>query len=145
MCNYLAFIQKYILLQSESFRVGSISEKQRFFHLPNEINYFESMYAIIDFNGSQYKVEKDSKLYVNRLETPEGDTFEIERVLLVDNDGDVKVGTPVVKDAKVSAKVLQHLKGDKEIIFKKKRRKGYKVKNGHRQYLTQIQIEDIVA
>jgi large subunit ribosomal protein L21 len=106
---------------------------------------FESMYAIIDFNGSQYKVEKDSKLYVNRLETPEGETFEIERVLLVDNDGDVKVGTPVVKDAKVSAKVLQHLKGDKVIVFKKKRRKGYKVKNGHRQYLTQIQIEDIVA
>ena len=103
------------------------------------------MYAIIDFNGSQYKVEKDSKLYVNRLETVEGESFEIDRVLLVDNDGKVKVGTPVVKGAKVTAKVLQHLKGDKVIVFKKKRRKGYKVKNGHRQYLSQIQIEEIVG
>lgn len=103
------------------------------------------MYAIIDFNGFQYKVEKDTKLYVNRLETAEGETFEIEKVLLVDNDGKVKVGTPLVKGAKVSAKVLEHLKGDKVIVFKKKRRKGYKVKNGHRQYLTQIQIEEIVG
>ena len=103
------------------------------------------MYAIIDFNGSQYKVEKDSKLYVNRLETAEGESFDIEKVLLVDNDGKVKVGTPVVKGAKVTAKVLEHLKGDKVIVFKKKRRKGYKVKNGHRQYLSQIQIEEIVG
>ena len=103
------------------------------------------MFAIIDFNGSQYKVEKDKKLYVNRLETAEGESFEIEKVLLVDNDGKVKVGTPVVKGAKVTAKVLQHLKGDKVIVFKKKRRKGYKVKNGHRQYLSQIQIEEIVG
>jgi large subunit ribosomal protein L21 len=103
------------------------------------------MYAIIDFNGSQYKVEKDTKLYVNRLETPEGETVEIDRVLLVDNDGKVKVGTPVVKAAKVTAKVLSHVKGDKVIVFKKKRRKGYRVKNGHRQYLTQIQITEIVG
>jgi large subunit ribosomal protein L21 len=103
------------------------------------------MYAIIDFNGSQYKVEKDAKLYVNRLETPEGETIEIDRVLLIDNDGDVKIGTPVVDAAKVTAKVISHLKGDKVIVFKKKRRKGYKVKNGHRQYLTQIQIEEIVG
>ena len=103
------------------------------------------MYAIIDFNGFQYKVEKSTKLYVNRLETAEGETFDIEKVLLVDNDGKVKVGTPLVKGAKVSAKVLEHLKGDKVIVFKKKRRKGYKVKNGHRQYLTQIQIEEIVG
>jgi large subunit ribosomal protein L21 len=104
-----------------------------------------NMYAIIDFNGFQYKVEKDAKLYVNRLEAAEGETFDIEKVLLVDIDGKVKVGTPVVKGAKVSAKVLEHLKGDKVIVFKKKRRKGYKVKNGHRQYLTQIQIEEIVG
>lgn len=103
------------------------------------------MYAIIDFNGFQYKVEKDTKLYVNRLETAEGESFDIEKVLLVDNDGKVNVGTPLVKGAKVSAKVLEHLKGDKVIVFKKKRRKGYKVKNGHRQYLTQIQIEEIVG
>ncbi len=103
------------------------------------------MYAIIDFGGSQYKVEKETKLYVNRLETAEGETFDIEKVLLVDNDGKVKVGTPLVKGIKVTAKVLEHLKGDKVVVFKKKRRKGYKVKNGHRQYLTQIQIEEIVG
>ena len=103
------------------------------------------MYAIIDFGGSQYKVETNKKLYVNRLETPEGESFDIERVLLVDNDGKVKVGTPTVKGAKVTAKVVEHMKGDKVIVFKKKRRKGYKKKNGHRQYLTQIQIEEIVG
>ncbi|MCF8357770.1 MAG: 50S ribosomal protein L21 [Prolixibacteraceae bacterium] len=103
------------------------------------------MFAIIDFGGTQYKVEKDTKLYVNRLETEEGESFDIEKVLLVDNDGKVKVGTPVVKGAKVTAKVLEHLKGDKVIVFKKKRRKGYRVKNGHRQFLTQIQIEEIVG
>ncbi|MFA9389236.1 MAG: 50S ribosomal protein L21 [Prolixibacteraceae bacterium] len=103
------------------------------------------MYAIIDFGGTQYKVEKDKKLFVNRLETAEGETFDIERVLLVDNDGVVSIGTPVVEGAKVTAKVLEHLKGDKVIVFKKKRRKGYRVKNGHRQYLTQIQIQEIVG
>ncbi len=103
------------------------------------------MYAIIDFGGFQYKVEKDYKLYVNRLETAEGESFEIEKVLLIDNDGKVQVGTPTVEGAKVTAKVLEHLKGDKKIVFKKKRRKGYRVKNGHRQYLTRIQIEEIVA
>jgi large subunit ribosomal protein L21 len=103
------------------------------------------MFAIIDFGGTQYKVEKDTKLYVNRLDTEEGESFDIEKVLLVDNDGKVKVGTPVVKGAKVTAKVLEHLKGDKVIVFKKKRRKGYRVKNGHRQFLTQIQIEEIVG
>lgn len=145
------FIQRFVYhlkiytFAVRKFRVGPKSEKQWFFRLPNEINYFNYMYAIIDFNGSQYKVEKDTKLYVNRLETAEGETFEIDRVLLVDNDGKVKVGTPVVKGAKVSAKVLEHLKGDTVIVFKKKRRKGYKVKNGHRQYLTRIQIEEIIA
>lgn len=103
------------------------------------------MYAIIEFAGQQFKVEKDSKLFVHRMETAEGESFEIEKVLLVDNDGDVKVGTPMVEGVKVTAKVLEHLKGDKVIVFKKKRRKGYRVKNGHRQYLTQIQIEDIVG
>jgi large subunit ribosomal protein L21 len=103
------------------------------------------MYAIIDFGGSQYKVEKDKKLFVNRLETAEGESFDIDRILLVDDNGAVKVGTPLVEGAKVTAKVLEHLKGDKLIVFKKKRRKGYKVKNGHRQYLTQIQIEEIVG
>lgn len=103
------------------------------------------MYAIIDFGGTQYKVEKDKKLFVNRVETAEGESFDIDRVLLIDDNGAVKVGTPVVEGAKVTVKVLEHLKGEKVIVFKKKRRKGYRVKNGHRQYLTQIQIEEIVG
>ncbi|MBP7507355.1 MAG: 50S ribosomal protein L21 [Prolixibacteraceae bacterium] len=103
------------------------------------------MFAIIDFGGFQYKVEKDSKLFVNRLETEEGQTFDIDKVLLIDNDGDVKVGTPVVEGAKVTAKVLEHLRGDTVIVFKKKRRKTYRKKNGHRQYLSQIQIQEIIG
>ncbi len=101
------------------------------------------MYAIVDIAGKQFKVQKDQKLYVHRLDAEEGKNVEFSQVLLVDNEGKVKVGTPSVKGASVNAKVLQHLKGDKVIVFKKKRRKGYKVRNGHRQYLTQIQIENI--
>jgi large subunit ribosomal protein L21 len=103
------------------------------------------MYAIIEFAGQQLKVEKNAKLFVNRLDATEGDLIEIEKVLLIDNDGNVRIGTPLVEGVTVKAKVLEHLKGDKVIVFKKKRRKGYRVKNGHRQYLTQIQIEEIVG
>ena len=103
------------------------------------------MYAIVDIAGFQYKVEKDKKYFVNRLSQNEGEQVEFDNVLLVDNDGDVKVGKPTVEGAKVSAKVVAHDKADKKIIFKKKRRKGYEKKNGHRQPVTQIQIDDIVA
>ena len=103
------------------------------------------MYAIVDIAGKQFKVEKDQKLYVHRLQAEEGKSVDFDQVLLVDDEGTVKVGTPSVKGATVKAKVLEHLKGDKVIVFKKKRRKGYKVRNGHRQYLTQIQIESIKA
>ncbi len=103
------------------------------------------MYAIVDIAGFQYKVEKDKKYFVNRLSQNEGEQVEFDNVLLVDNDGDVKVGKPNVEGAKVSAKVVSHDKADKRTIFKKKRRKGYQNKNGHRQPVTQIQIEDIVA
>ncbi len=98
------------------------------------------MYAIVEIAGQQFKVEKDRKLYVHRLEGEEGSSLSFDKILLVDNDGQVKVGTPVVEGAQVKAKILRHLKDDKVIVFKKKRRKGYKVKNGHRQYLTQIAI-----
>ena len=101
------------------------------------------MYAIVDIAGHQFKVEKDRKIFVNRLSAEEGDTVEFEKVFLTDNDGDVKIGTPVVEGAKVTAKVLSHIKGEKVIVFKKKRRKGYKKRNGHRQYLSWIQIESI--
>ena len=100
------------------------------------------MYAIVEIAGQQFKVEKDRKVYVHRLAAAQ---IEFDSVLLVDNDGQVKIGTPKVEGAKVTAKVLSHLKGDKVIIFKKKRRKTFERKNGHRQYLTQIQIESINA
>jgi len=103
------------------------------------------MYAIVDIAGQQFKVEKDNKIYVNRLEQNEGDSVTFDKVLLVDDGKSPKVGTPVVAGAEVSATVLGHLKGDKVIIFKKKRRKGYQKENGFRSSLTQIQIVDIKA
>ena len=103
------------------------------------------MYAIVEIAGQQFKVEKDRKVYVHRLAAEEGAQVEFENVLLVDNDGQVKVGAPVVKGAAVKCKILKHLKDDKVLVFKKKRRTGYQKCNGHRQYLTQILIEEIVA
>jgi len=102
------------------------------------------MYAIVDIAGQQFKVEKDQKVYVHRLDAEEGSDVELGKVLLVENNGKVQVGNPVVKGARISAKVLLHCKGDKVLVFKKKRRKGYQKLNGHRQYLSQIQIQDIV-
>jgi large subunit ribosomal protein L21 len=98
------------------------------------------MYAIVEIAGQQFKVEKDQQIFVHRLDTKEGSKVDFDKVLLMDNAGKVNVGAPVIKGAKVTAKVLEHLKGDKVIVFKKKRRKGYKVKNGHRQYLTKLEI-----
>ena len=103
------------------------------------------MYAIVEIAGQQFKVEKDKKLFVHHLELNEGDSVDIEKVLLVENDGKIAVGTPTVKGAKVTAKVLQHLKGEKVLVFKKKRRKSYQKLNGHRQQFTQIQVENIVG
>jgi large subunit ribosomal protein L21 len=101
------------------------------------------MYAIVEIAGQQFKVQKDQKIFVHRLAEEAGKKVTFNNVLLIDNDGKIQVGAPAIEGAKVTAKVLQHLKGDKVIVFKKKRRKGYKVKNGHRQYLTQIEIEKI--
>ena len=103
------------------------------------------MYAIVEIAGQQFKVSKDLKVYVHRLADKEGDAISFAKVLLLDVDGVVTLGAPAVEGASVEAKVLQHLKGDKVIVFKKKRRKGYKKKNGHRQSLTQIQISGITA
>ncbi len=102
------------------------------------------MYAIVEIAGQQFKVEKDQKVFVHRLPENEGDVVTFDNVLLLDN-GTVTIGAPAIKGAGVTAKILRHLKGDKVIVFKKKRRKGYKKKNGHRQYLTEIQIETISA
>lgn len=101
------------------------------------------MFAIVEIAGQQFKVAKDQKVYVHRLPNEEGAAVSFDNVLLIGNGGDVTVGAPAIEGAVVGAKVLKHLKGDKVIVFKKKRRKGYRVKNGHRQYLTQIQIGDI--
>jgi large subunit ribosomal protein L21 len=101
------------------------------------------MYAIVEIAGQQFKVEKDQQLFVHRLEGKEGTKVSFDNVLLIDDKGKVNVGAPVIAGASVSAKIVEHLKDDKVIVFKKKRRKGYKVKNGHRQYLTKIQVEGI--
>jgi large subunit ribosomal protein L21 len=103
------------------------------------------MYAIVEIAGQQFKVEKDQQVFVHRLEAEEGSKVDFDTVLLTDTDGKVNVGAPAIKGAKVSASVVRHLKGDKVIVFKKKRRKGYRKKNGHRQYLTEIKIESIKA
>jgi len=101
------------------------------------------MYAIVNIAGQQIKVAKDQQIYVNRLPNKEGDKVKFDEVMLVDDNGKVNVGAPVVSGASVSAKVVEHLKGDKVIVFKKKRRKGYQTRNGHRQLLTKIAIDGI--
>ena len=101
------------------------------------------MYAIVDIAGKQFKVTQDQFVYAPLMEGEEGASVEFDKVLLLDNDGKVKVGAPTVKGAKVSGKIIGHVRGDKVIVFKKKRRKGYKVKNGHRQDFTKVLIENI--
>jgi len=101
------------------------------------------MYAIVEIAGQQFKVEKNDEIFVHRLEGEPGTKIEFDQVLLLDNDGKVQVGTPTIKGAKISGKVVEHVKDDKVIIFKKKRRKGYALKNGHRQQFTKVQIESI--
>ncbi|GAA4242041.1 50S ribosomal protein L21 [Winogradskyella psychrotolerans] len=103
------------------------------------------MYAIVEIAGHQFKVEKDQRVFVNRLATEEGSKVDFDNVLLIGDGNNVTLGAPAIDGAQVSAKVLKHLKGDKVIVFKKKRRKGYRVKNGHRQSLTEIVIESITA
>ena len=103
------------------------------------------MYAIVDIAGQQFKVEKNQKIFVHRLNEKEGGKVDFYNVLLIDNDKSVVVGAPEISGAAISAKVVSHVKGDKVLVFKKKRRKGYKKKNGHRQYLSEIQIDGIVA
>ena len=102
------------------------------------------MYAIVEIAGQQYKVKKDQQIFVNRLEGKEGDKVVFNNVLLTSDGKKIEVGAPAVKDVSVSAKIIEHLKGDKVIVFKKKRRKGYKKKNGHRQDFTKVLIENIV-
>lgn len=103
------------------------------------------MYAIVDIAGQQFKVEKEQEIFVHRLDGEAGSAVEFDHVLLLDNEGKVTVGTPVVNGALVKAKIIEHLKGDKVIVFHKKRRKGYQKENGHRPFLSKLVIEDILA
>ena len=103
------------------------------------------MYAIVEIAGQQFKVQKDQKVFVHRLAAEAGSKIEFDRVMLIDNDGKITLGAPSIDGAKVTATVIDHIKGDKVIVFKKKRRKGYKKKNGHRQQFTSIQITNIKA
>ena len=103
------------------------------------------MYAIVEISGKQFKVEKKQKLFVNRINTEEGKKVSFDSVLMFSDGNKLSIGGPTVSGVKVDAKVLKHLKSDKVIVFKKKRRKGYKVRNGHRQLITQIEINDIVS
>jgi large subunit ribosomal protein L21 len=132
-------------LPSESFRAGPISGNSKHSRLPEEILKQIEMYAIVEIAGQQMKVEQGRKIYVHRLVNAEGETVVFDKVLLVDNDGAVKVGAPVVEGASVKVTVLEHVKGEKVLVFKKKRRKGYQKMNGHRQYMTKIQIEEVIG
>ncbi|MCX2839749.1 MULTISPECIES: 50S ribosomal protein L21 [Salinimicrobium] len=101
------------------------------------------MYAIVEIAGQQFKVAKDQKVFVHRLAGEEGDSVSFDKVLLTGDGDNITLGAPAIEGALVDAKITRHLKGDKVIVFKKKRRKGYRVKNGHRQALTEISIEGI--
>ena len=103
------------------------------------------MYVIVDIQGQQFKVQKDQKLFVHRINANEGDTVEFEKVLLIGNDDDITIGSPTIEGAKVVLEVLSHVKGDKVLIFKKKRRKGYQKLNGHRQQFSQVIVKDIIS
>ena len=103
------------------------------------------MYAVVEIAGQQFKVAANQRLYVHRLEGAEESTVKFDKVLLVDRDGAVRVGNPSLEGASVTAKIVSHVKGDKVVVFKKKRRKGYKVKNGHRQSFTVIEVNSIEA
>ena len=103
------------------------------------------MYAIVDIAGQQFKVEKGQEVFVHRLDGEEGTSMEFDKVLLVDNDGAVSVGTPTVEGAKIAAKILSHERADKVVVFKKKRRKGYQKSSGHRQDLSKVLIESITV
>ena len=108
------------------------------------VRKFRDMYAIVEIAGQQFKVTNGQEIFVNRLQGEEGSKVSFDKVLLIDNEGTTKVGTPTVDGAKVEATIKEHLKGKKVIVFKKKRRKGYQTLNGSRQYLSKIVIDNII-
>jgi large subunit ribosomal protein L21 len=135
-----ATVRKFVIFLAVA--VKSLSLQTNFGILNNNLSY---MYAIVEIAGQQFKVQKDQKVFVHRLDAEAGKKLEFDRVLLVEDAGKVTLGAPAIEGAKVTAEVLEHVKGDKVIVFKKKRRKGYRVKNGHRQQFTAITIKSIKA
>lgn len=103
------------------------------------------MYVIVDIQGQQFKVQKDQKLFVHRINAEEGAEVEFAKVLLIGNDDDITIGSPTIDGAKVVLEVLSHVKGDKVLVFKKKRRKGYQKLNGHRQQFSHVLVKDIIS
>ena len=103
------------------------------------------MYAIVEIAGQQFKVQKDQKIFVHRLNAEAGQKIDFDKVLLIENEGKITLGAPAIEGANVTAEVMEHVKGDKVIVFRKKRRKGYRKKNGHRQQFTAITISNIKA
>jgi len=101
------------------------------------------MYAIVEIAGQQFKVENGKKIFVHRLEAEEGTKLDFDQVLLIEDEGKITIGEPVIKDAIVEGVVVDHVRGDKVIVFKKKRKKGYRIKNGHRQNFSQVEITSI--
>lgn len=139
-------VKKFVHLHAQSEK-AQIRGQHPASRTNNNICY-NSMYAIVEIQGQQFKAEAGKKLYVHYLgETAkEGDKVDFDKVLLIDADGNVKVGAPTVEGAKVVCEVVRPLvKGDKVLVFKKKRRKGYRRLNGHRQYFTQLEIKDVIA
>ena len=131
MAETFVELKNCLFLQSEKIEKESVSKRYR------------EMYAIVEIAGQQFKVTKDQKIFVNKLQGEEGSKVSFDRVLLIDNEGSTKVGAPTVAGANVEATILRQCRGNKIIVFKKKRRKGYQKSNGHRQYLSQIQIDNI--
>jgi len=142
---FICITKKNILLLQAKFLKGNSSEGIYILSPPViTCKLKKQMYVIVEIQGQQFKVEKDQKLFVHRLDGEEGAQVEFEKVLLVDDDGAVTVGAPVIEGAKVAAEIIDPLvKGDKVLVFHKKRRKGSRKLNGHRQQFSQIQIKDI--
>ena len=103
------------------------------------------MYVIVDIQGQQFKVQQDQRLFVHIINADQGAKVEFDKVMLIDNEGVITVGAPVIEGAKVVLEILSHVKGDKVLIFKKKRRKGYRKLNGHRQQFSEVRIKEIIA
>ena len=143
-CNFLLpRIRSFCLSLSVSKSGESFFSLNSFSIFAVRFRKIKIIYAIVNIAGKQFKVTKDQFVYAPKLAGEAGASVEFDQVLLAEANGTVSVGAPLVAGAKVSGKILDHVKGDKVIVFKKKRRKGYKKKNGHRQDFTKVKIESI--